>query len=233
MRANAASRLTARVGVLLLWAVLGMVPGVVHATVDCNHGGILGVSPSLERSSVPAGILVVGHDESGVADPRGTFTVTVRDLAGNPLTGRWVAVEFLPCSGVRLCTTQAAPIAEVSCGPDRSYVMGCNAPDGTFTAIIEGSGRTPTGMIGPECMRISAQGVRLASTRFAVLDLAGSDGLGANDLSIWLDDFGSGLHPQRSDYDFNGVLGANDFSLWLSAFGSGQSALSSGGATCP
>ena len=52
-------------------------------------------------------------------------------------------------------------------------------------------------------------------------DLDGSGGVGANDPSAWLGDFGDGRPFGRSDYDCSQSIGANDLSLWLAAFASG------------
>ena len=66
----------------------------------------------------------------------------------------------------------------------------------------------------------------------AIYDLDGVNGLGANDLSLWFGDFGSGQYIGRADYDFSGDLGANDLSLWADAYGRGASS-ESGTDLCP
>lgn len=66
----------------------------------------------------------------------------------------------------------------------------------------------------------------------SAFDLNGETGVGANDLSAWLGDFGTGDPYGRSDYDCSGNVGANDFSLWLTAFGAGTQ-LASCAASCP
>lgn len=47
-------------------------------------------------------------------------------------------------------------------------------------------------------------------------------GVGANDLSLWLTDFGCGS-VSHADYDGDGSVGSNDLSIWLDVFGDGSS----------
>ena len=46
-----------------------------------------------------------------------------------------------------------------------------------------------------------ASGVLLGTATLAYVDLDGSDGMGGNDISLWLTDFGSGEPIGRSDFD--------------------------------
>ena len=80
--------------------------------------------------------------------------------------------------------------------------------------------------------KIFANGTLLQTPTVSAFDLDNAGGVGANDLSAWLTDFGSGNPYGRSDYDCSGGIGANDLSLWLGEFGNGTSA-SSCAASCP
>lgn len=80
--------------------------------------------------------------------------------------------------------------------------------------------------------RILWDGRFIGAPTVAAYDLDGSHGVGANDLSVWLDDFGSTLDIGRGDYAGSGFIGANDLSMWLSVFGSATS-LESCAASCP
>jgi hypothetical protein len=80
--------------------------------------------------------------------------------------------------------------------------------------------------------RIFANGTLIASPTVSAFDLDGGSGVGANDLSCWLTDFGSGQPFGRADYDCSGGVGANDLSFWLTAFGQGTMTQSCG-ASCP
>ena len=63
-------------------------------------------------------------------------------------------------------------------------------------------------------------------------DLDGQQGLGAGDLSLFLEEFSTGTGSWAADYDGSGNLGAADLSLWLAAF-SKATQTSSAGAVCP
>ena len=80
--------------------------------------------------------------------------------------------------------------------------------------------------------RIFKNGTLIQFPTVSAYDLDSSSGVGANDLSAWLTDFGTGNPYGRCDYDCSGGIGANDLSLWLTAFGSGTMAISCG-ASCP
>ena len=66
------------------------------------------------------------------------------------------------------------------------------------------------------------------------MDVDGANGVGVNDASVWLTDFGTVGNPAfgRSDFDCSGDVGINDFSVLLTAFGSGTQ-VQSCGAACP
>ncbi|MCC7065569.1 MAG: hypothetical protein IT456_22380 [Planctomycetes bacterium] len=101
----------------------------------------------------------------------------------------------------------------------------------SFT-VVGGSNNTgATAGAGLNAVKVYADGVLLGSLTAAVIDQDGIGGAGANDLSVWLADQGSGFYFGRSDYDYDTILGANDLSLWLAAQGSGASAES--GTLCP
>ncbi len=191
------------------------------------------IDPSGQNSTIPMGIRVVGHNESGSPDLSGEFRVTVRDLANNVISGARVRVEFLPCAAVRLCPSQEPRITTVNCDLDGPWVEGLTGVDGVWRAVIVGCSSGAGAPASPGCARIHADGVLLGNVRVALPDLAGCDGVGANDLSVWLGDFVTGLDLQRCDLDFSGMIGANDLSLWLTLFGSGASALNCAAAPCP
>ena len=101
----------------------------------------------------------------------------------------------------------------------------------TFTVLggSNGAGNATTLLGGG---RIYANGTLIASPTVAAYDLDGSSGVGANDLSAWLTDFGLGQPYGRSDFDCSGGVGANDLSFWLTEFGAGTSAASCA-VSCP
>ncbi len=196
------------------------------------HAQII-IDPGPGNSIIPSVIRLVGRDGNGVADTSGEFQVKVRDLANNPVPNARLRVTFLPASSAKLCATQGPAVSAVHCDPARPWVEGLTGADGNWTATLVGCSAGPATAWTGGTAEISADGVLLGFPRVAILDLGGCDGMGANDLSLWLADFVSGLEPQRSDYDASGSVGANDLSLWLNAYGSGASATNCGAATCP
>jgi hypothetical protein len=101
----------------------------------------------------------------------------------------------------------------------------------SFTLLggSNGAGNASTLLGGGQ---IFANGSLLQHPTVSAYDLDGASGVGANDLSAWLGDFGSGQPFGRSDYDCSGNVGANDLSLWFNAFGSGTM-VESCAASCP
>ncbi len=190
-------------------------------------------TPPPPNATVPAHIRLVGTDASGVPDPAGQFTVVVRNFANDPLPNSHIRVEFLPCSGASLSPTQGSTITAVNCNASGLWVQGVTGPDGAWTASIVGCAKGVPQASLSGCACIYADGVMLGFPRVSIADLGGCDGLGANDIALWLGDFNTGLDFQRSDYDGSGFPGANDLSIWLSEFGSSLSAVNCGGAACP
>ena len=72
----------------------------------------------------------------------------------------------------------------------------------------------------------------LGTATLAYVDLDGSGGVGTNDLSYWLSDFGLGEPIGRSDFDGDGHVDASDLSLWLGIWGAAGST-ESAASYCP
>jgi hypothetical protein len=180
--------------------------------------------PSAGNSTTPACITLVGNT-AGIADPLGTFTVTVRDLANNPLNGASVVIDLINCTDLAICDDQLDGAALVNCAAKTTRKFTDALGQVSFT-VVGGSngGGNATTLLGGG--RIYANGTLIGSPTVSAIDLDGASGVGANDLSAWLGDFGSGFAFGRSDYDCSGDIGANDLSLWLGAFGGGASAAS-------
>ena len=186
--------------------------------------------PSAGNNTTPACISLVGTYGSTPA-PAGEFTVTCRDLANNPMPGAVVVIDLSVCTELFICADQLDPLATVDCV--HKTVSKLTAADGSvhFTVLggSNGPGSAVTFMNGG---RIYKNGTLIQSPTVSAYDLDGSNGLGANDLSAWLTDFGSGQPYGRIDYDCSGSVGANDLAFWLTAFGSGTMAQSCASA-CP
>ena len=181
----------------------------------CNH-------------SVPACISLVGSNGAS-ASTSGEFTVTVRDLANNPLPFALVTVDLSNAPDLRLCADQLDPDLVMDCAGARASKL--SDANGVVHFTLLG------GSLGPAVSFLNAgaiylEGTLIGAPSVSTFDLDGASGLGANDISVFLSDFGSGNAYGRSDYDCSGSIGANDFALWFAAFGSGMQALSCG-SSCP
>ena len=121
-----------------------------------------------------------------------------------------------------MCGDQLDPDAIVGCGSQSERKFTDETGHVSFVLLGRATSAPEGGSV-----RIYANGVDLAEIAPAVFDLDGSGGVGANDLSVWFTDFGSGLPHPRSDFDASGEVGANDMSEWLTVFGAGTSS-----ATC-
>ena len=176
--------------------------------------------PQVGNASAPQCISLVGSNGVVPATDWGQFTVTIQDLAHNPLAGCSVVIDFSNCPDIAICADQMDPDALVNCAAKtvRKFTDAFGEVRFTILGSSNGGGNAVTLLNGG---RIYANGTLIQEPTISAYDLDGSGGVGANDLSAWLDDFGSGQHYGRSDYDCSGGIGANDLSFWLSAFGSG------------
>lgn len=205
-------------------ATLLTVAGLVAASA--SFAGV----PSPANSSVPACVPLVGSS-LGVVDPAGLITITVRDLANNPLSGASVVIDASGASDIAICADQLDAAALVNCAAKTTRKFTDALGQVTFT-VLGGSNGAGNASSLTNAGKIYANGVLLGSPTLTAYDLDGAGGVGANDLSAWLADFGT-LNPYgRSDYDCSGAVGANDLSVWLSLFGnlaSGESCVTA----CP
>lgn len=179
--------------------------------------------PSPANDTAPACISLVGTLGSTPA-AIGQFTVVCRDLANNPMPGARVVIDLSACPELFICADQLDPAATVDCA--HKTVSKLTAADGSVQFTIVGGSTGGGGVTLLGGGRIFKNGGLIQTPTVSAYDLDGTNGLGANDLSLWLSDFGSGIPYGRSDYDCSGGVGANDFSLWLNAFGSGAMAQS-------
>jgi len=184
-------------------------------------GPVLAGVPSPANWITPPCIPLVGSTGGVPASAFGAFTVTIRDLANNPQPNASVVIDFSNCLDIEICADQLDPNVQVNCAAKTVRKLTDLNGQVTFT-ILGGSngyrGSGPSTLLGGG--RIYANGVLGANPTVSAFDLDGAAGVGANDLSTWLGDFGSSQQFGRSDYDCSNNLGANDFSLLLTAFGS-------------
>lgn len=186
-------------------------------------------TPSPPNSTVPACIKLVGGDGTN-ASALGTFTVIHRDLANNPIAGAQIVVDVSNAPDLRLCAQQVAPGVVMDCANGRATAI--TDANGVVTFTLLGGSVGGSGATLLNGGRIYADGMLIGTPTVSAYDLDGQSGVGANDLSAWLTDFGIGNPYGRSDYDCSGGLGANDLSFWLSAFGAGTQLVSCA-TSCP
>lgn len=211
------------------WAVIAHIvaAGVSHAA-ECQ-----GVGGSFPDSDVPCGIVLVGT-HAGVADPRGTFLVTIRDLGHNPVADCEVTLDFSGCSDLRIGTVQPDPGTLLQCVPTPEHptpgalVSKRTDASGNATFRVVGSAsHTMSGESGAgfKCMRLYAGSQLLATVNVAAFDLDGAGGVSPADLAVWLPDAFAypGVYVSRSDYNCTNSINPADLSLLLAAsFGGGS-----------
>jgi len=210
--------------------------GLVRKVTLLAAGGLLIAGyamasvPSPANSTTPSCMSLVCSTLGNPDSTAGKFTVIVRDLANNLLNGSSVVCDFSADADVKICNPQLNANYTLNCGS--KTVRAFTDVTGTVAFTITGGGTGTHTVLTGNGGKIYADGVLLKTTTVSAFDLDGAGGVGANDLSAWLGDFGSGLAYGRSDYDCNGSVGANDLSLWLAVFGSGLDSASCS-ATCP
>lgn len=176
------------------------------------------------NSTVPMHMTLVGS-RAGTPDASGSFTVVVRDLANNPLNHQDVVIDLSGCTDLAICSDQLDPAATVNCAAKqvRKFTDVTGSVSFTLLGGSNGAGNATTLLGGA---KVYANGVLLRLPTASALDLDGSQGVGIDDLSVWLSDFGAPGGPAygRSDFDGDGTIDVNDLSLWVTAYGAGSSA---------
>jgi hypothetical protein len=171
--------------------------------------------------TVPTQVRAV-DTQAGVPDhAAGQFVIVIRDLANNVTNGASVVLDLSNLPDVVLCSDQMDPDVTMSCAFHTVRKFTNAQGQATFTLLGSSTGVNDTPSLGAG--HVYANGVFVADVAVSVFDLDGASGVGANDLSIWLADFGSGEPHARSDYDGSGTVGAGDLSEWLGVFAAGTS----------
>src|SRR5213593_3333775 len=97
--------------------------------------------PNASTSSKPSCIRLIG-ERSGVADPAGEFTMTVRGLANNPIANSHVKIDFSACSDIHIAD-QASQLS----GPGVS-TMTVDCVNHTISAFTNANGVVTFRIIG-------------------------------------------------------------------------------------
>lgn len=187
--------------------------------------------PSAERSIVPSHITIVGLS-GGVADTQlAEFVVKVRSLSDEPWPGAAVAIDFGSALDVRVAAVQPDPGVTLYCSAPYIQKIADAQGEARFTIVGRGAGVFSLANTY-SAIRVYADGALIASPIVHTYDLDGRDGLGAGDLSTFIDIFVTGNGSWAADYDGNHAIGAADLSLWLTAFSKGTQT-SSAAPICP
>lgn len=207
--------------------------------VAASHAGI--VSPS-NCTVGDTRINLVGT-YSGAADPLNAadsidykvkLTVTVRDLANNPIAGVPVVLDFSGCTAalgtgeIKIASTQSYHAETVGCAT--ATVQNYSTANGTVSFVVVGGASTRTDHVAG-CAKVYADGYLLGSLGVGTFDQNNTGGMSLADVSYFWGDNGSGSFHDRSDIDGNGTLSLADVSY---AWGANGHAFTNSGATlCP
>jgi hypothetical protein len=196
--------------------------------------GVLLASEGAEASlidpadcQVPCAMVLVGHNQAGVVDAYGAFSVVIVDIGLNRVSGATVKVDFSACCpSIVLSDTQHG--LGVSHEPGSAIVTALTDQTGTARFVIEGAGRQGagpnTGLVGlTGCAEISVAYMDSGPWWVITEDIyhphpkvctpdengaAGAPGVDITDLSVFISDKNAFYHDtaqyrQRSDFDFH------------------------------
>jgi hypothetical protein len=210
-----------------LLAVLGL---VVTSAV-----ALAGV-PSPANCVRPAYIDLVGCNPAPTQDPYGTFSVLVRDLANNPISGCPVVVTFN--NDVRIYTVIPGLIVA---GPAPRTVTAISDLSGYAWFSVSGAGQNTNGSnttnTGANAATFSVCGYPLSGTaHVCTFDENGvltTKGVEITDLAAWGADYNARLVPgrpmmYRSDFNHGGTLEIVDLATWGKVKNAGKSNVSCG-----
>ena len=186
--------------------------------------------PSPANCSVPPVLTLVGRS-AGVADPIGEFDIVVRDIANIPKSGVQVVLDFSASTDSRICTDQS-PTGGVNCPSKIVVENGVTASDGIARFRVVGWSSHALPPTTGTKLNVFADGVIIRSVTVAALDQDGN-GVGASDLSSWLDDFVHSPGAARADLNGDGSVSSADLALWLASFFAGGSLEGAGASSCP
>lgn len=187
--------------------------------------------PSPGNSTKPAYVQLVGTSGTNVADPGGSFTVTVRDFNNVAIVNSQVVVDFINCFDSNLCSAVVGAVT-LDC-PSRT-VRGFTDGTGSITFDILGAANNLSGQPGAAagCANIIADGVSLVHPTVLVWDENGrlggiKNGTEATDLASMINDFGQyggfAIYKGRSDFNQNAAIDGTDLALLISKIGSHNS----------
>jgi hypothetical protein len=168
-------------------------------------GAVLGV-PDPNRSTVDP--LLVGNLG---ADPPGlSFAVVVRDIAGNPIAGSQVAIDFAAALGATPCATQN-PGTSVNCA-QRAF-FGQTGVDGKVVFYPKFGGYVNSALVS-----VYANGVLLRRVPARSSDITRDGRCELADLAHFRLNYLSNFTAPETDYNANGATDLGDFNFFRVEF---------------
>lgn len=177
----------------------------------------------------------------GVADSKGQFSFTVRDLANNAIAGSSVVIDFDGCTpDIRICSVQTFAGVTADCSTTVGEVNAVTDGNGLVTMRIIGGANnaasgTPAALF--RCATIYCDGVNITNVNIGAFDENGAGGVNPADVSTWLSDSFDIDFEGRSDFNSTscgagpGAINPADLSLLLNVSLGGGS-FNSCGAYC-
>lgn len=193
-----------------LLAACGVILGAASAMAGVPSPGNSTVGVRINLS----GVMVTG----GLPDTLSNltkYTVTVRDLANNPINGSSVQIDFNACNKSRICDSQIYQGMVTQAGPS---VRSLSNAAGVATLVVTGGSvpSAPAAADAPGCALVYADGVLLGSISVGTYDLDGGSGVNGADLSVLASYiFGSPNTASCADFDNSGVVDGADLSQFL------------------
>lgn len=186
--------------------------------VACNGSNSYGITLSPRDCR---GKPVVLGGANGKSYGAGDFVVELFDVLGNPISGEEVTIDFSATNVV----LQSIQSVDVDCAGKKLSTTTDDLGRAVFHAPRFGGYAIETRFLGVPISRgplVSAGGLILGIAEAHSLDIDAANGLGANDLSLFLGLYGN--NSSAGDFDLASGLscitvGANDLSIWLGAFG--------------
>ena len=216
--------LLAAAGVLMASAAFAGVPSAANST------GMPSFIPLVTRNAggAPDGLLF------GTVSGSAGFTITVRDLANNPLNNCSVVLDFGLTTDLQICGDQLDANALVNCAGKTVRKFTDVAGQVTFGPVYgtgKGNAFPGTGLNGG---RIFANGVLIASPTVPTADYNGINGIDPFDQAILLGDINQAGTPHgRADMNCSNSITAFDKTIWLTHFNNAQTQSCGALGNCP
>jgi hypothetical protein len=188
--------------------------------------------PCQPCSILPA-TLILGGTSGGAADPASSYAPEVHFVGGAPIPNSLLVVDLSACGHVRFSSSQPDPGLSTYCSVRAVTKLADAQGRATFHLVGSADGLLAGDCPPADCAKLYADGVPMGSIHVITPDLDGANGVGAGDLSIWLDRYFSGVNCSVADFDGSGSLGPGDLSWWLSYAFAGGSSESGSAPLCP